>query len=348
MTYLKYSKPSSDVIDFKQDFFQKDKELHSENIRLANIYRKQPRRELCKNCNSPLGKIFFTKHSVEYYLCKTCNHLNGGYEDTLQFVEQLYTSPESDYAKYYRSVDKTEYLNRVRKIYNPKVAFLLEALERNNERSVDLSYCDIGAGSGHFVYSIYNEHKLSNVMGYEVSDIQVRLANDMIGNPIVKQNTMEELPSLIKELDSSVISMIGVLEHLRDPIQILNIINENESVRYLYLSLPLFSYSVFFEIANQDNFNRLLSGGHTHLYTQESIEWLCNKLDFELTDQWSFGADAIDMYRFLQSSLQKEKCSQEMLAYFEMKQKVIIDQLQSVFDQNDFCSETHILLKKKK
>ncbi|MBW7474981.1 hypothetical protein K0T92_09510 [Paenibacillus oenotherae] len=128
MRVSKYSKPASDVLGFKQDFFTKDQELHKENLRLAHIYGSQPRRDLCKNCGFKLDTPFFIKHDIEYYLCSRCTHLNGAHEDTDSYVEQVYLRPESDYAKYYRSVEKQEYVDRVKKVYSPKVDFLLECL----------------------------------------------------------------------------------------------------------------------------------------------------------------------------------------------------------------------------
>lgn len=347
MTFKKFGKPAEDVLDFKQDFFNKDIELHEENVRLAKIYRIQPIRKLCKNCDTPLVDIFFEKHGINYFLCEECNHLNGGHEDTDEFVDQVYLDPVIDYAKYYRPSEKLHYIQRVKKIYNPKVEFLLESLERNNEEVEKLSYCDIGAGSGHLVFALSQEHKLANVIGYEVSSVQVQLANSMLGKEVVKQNKMEDLLGILESSNAEVISMIGVLEHLRNPNSILETINRNSKIKYIYLSLPMFSYSVFFEIANQEHFNRLLSGGHTHLYTQESIKWFCEKYDFELTDQWSFGADAIDLYRFMLASLKDLGCQQNALEYFSEKFTRIINPIQEAFD-NNFCSETHLLLKKKK
>ncbi|MGO4374510.1 hypothetical protein AB4Z21_27895, partial [Paenibacillus sp. MCAF20] len=170
MSFVKYGKKSNDILDIKQDFFDKDQELLIENLRQAEIYKQQPRRSVCKNCKHPFGNAFFVKHDIEYYLCERCNHLNGGYEDTQAFVEQLYVSPESDYAKYYRAVEDKQYLERVSKVYNPKVKFLLDCLVEDGRNANEMSYCDIGSGSGHFVYSLKKEFGLDDVRGYEVSE----------------------------------------------------------------------------------------------------------------------------------------------------------------------------------
>ena len=75
-------------------------------------------------------------------------------------------------------------------------------------------------------------------------------------------------------------------------------ISNNSKIRYLYLSVPLLSFSVYFELINQIFFNRHLSGGHTHLYTQESIRYFCKEFGFSIVGEWQFGTDIMDLFEY--------------------------------------------------
>ena len=48
--------------------------------------------------------------------------------------------------------------------------------------------------------------------------------------------------------------------------------------------------SVHLELAFQNIMQRQLSGGHTHLYTNESIDWMCQEYKFERSSEWWFAA----------------------------------------------------------
>ncbi|MEY9979956.1 hypothetical protein [Lysinibacillus sp. RC79] len=112
----------------------------------------------------------------------------------------------------------------------------------------------------------------------------------MLAGEFVKQSNINDLVTIINNTDAEIISMIGVLEHLTNPREILDAISNNKNIEYFYISIPLFSFSVFWELMNESEFNRHLSGGHTHLYTKESIEYFCNEFNFSKIGKWQFGA----------------------------------------------------------
>lgn len=161
----------------------------------------------------------------------------------------------------------------------------------------DMKVLDVGAGSGYFIKALLN-NGFNSVKGYEVSNQQTTFANEMLNSNIVDEIEMDNLLNLIKNTNLEIISMIGVLEHLTNPREILKAISGNRNIKYYYLSLPLFSFSVLFELLNEDYFNRQLSGGHTHLYTNESIDYFCEEFKLEIISKWFFCADAMDLFRF--------------------------------------------------
>lgn len=113
----------------------------------------------------------------------------------------------------------------------------------------------------------------------------------------------------------------------------------------MFVSLPLFSFSVFFELVNQDRFNRQLSEGHTHLYSKESIDYFCKELGFNILGEWYFGTDIVDLFRFNYIKMKQLNVSDSAIVYFRQQIIPIIDQLQSTMDKTKFCSEVHLLIK---
>ena len=157
--------------------------------------------------------------------------------------------------------------------------------------------------------------------------------------------TIERIPrkiyDLVENSNANCISLIGVLEHLQDPHRLLKSFAKS-SIKYIYLSLPLFSFSVLLETMNKEVFPRQLGAAHTHLYTEESINFLTNMYQLDILGEWWFGTDIADLYRhfYVKSSINKKNIYDNYL-------KNLIDNLQNVFDRRKVCSEVHIIAKKK-
>ena len=62
--------------------------------------------------------------------------------------------------------------------------------------------------------------------------------------------------------------------------------------------------------------------------------------------QWRFGLDAMDLYRNILFYLKKNKCSKKLIDYFYLHIGKNLDEIQSVFDKNHFCSEVHCIASK--
>lgn len=339
----KYGKSMGDLLKIKQTFFNMDTALYKENLFLSEIAQKQIHRVSCKNCDVTLDRDpDFVKQNIPYVLCNSCNHLNSLYEDTESFAKAIYVEEVTDYSKVYSAETQKIWLERMKSIYLPKAQFLKEVLIKEGVANVK-EIADFGAGSGYFVKALQEVGFIESV-GYEVSENQVNLSQKMLENNSIKKIELNDLKKYIAETKYEVISLIGVLEHLTNPREILREISKNNDIKYIYLSLPLFSYTVFFEILNEDHFNRHLSGGHTHLYTIESINNFCEEFGLEISGKWQFGVDAMDLYRFQHLELEN-KLSDKMRSIFTNKFTNILDELQLVFDKEDFSSEIHLVLK---
>lgn len=339
----KYGKTIEGIFDIKQNFFQNDEQLLIDNLKVSEVACQQPKRINCKNCDRKLQEgVDFIKQKISYILCENCNHLNSKYDDTEELANAIYVEEITNYSKTYAESNKESWINRAQRIYVPKAEFLKSIL--GDKKSIsNYSVADLGAGSGYFIYAL-EEVGFSNVQGYEVSRNQVNLSELMLKNKNVQYTELNDLLNIVQTVSADVISMVGVLEHLTNPRKVLQAISKNPSIKYLYISVPLFSYSVFMELLNENHFNRHLSGGHTHLYTNESLEYMAKEFNFTIEAKWQFGADIMDAFRFSSIKL-KSKMSSKMQEIYEEKMLGIMDDLQLVMDKNNFSSEVHMIFK---
>ncbi len=338
----KYGKSSEGLLSIKKSFFtDNDAHLQSQD-RINAIYLEQPERTHCKNCARPLSGFDFESHGVPYKICLACHHLNGMHQETDEFFYKVYhRDAGQSYSATYKADD---YAQRVRTIYRPKAAFLRESLASMGIDSEGMSVCDFGAGSGFFVAALCEEGFRAH--GLEVSSVQVKFANEMLGGELLATFDPTATSSILAKNESRVLSLIGVLEHVPSPRDALAAIRENPSVEYVYFSVPLFSPAVYFEILFPGSFNRHLGGAHTHLYSTRSIEHFCREFGFEPRSQWLFGTDVMDLYRHCQTSLRQHAVSEEAMESFRHMLLPLIDPLQSCMDQTSISSEGHFLIAK--
>lgn len=347
MVIKRYGKSSASLLLQKTSFFDAN-ELHVKKQReIAVIYRKQPRRASCKNCDARLGLNYdFIKDEIEYMFCNHCHHLNGKYEDTDEFCKVLYTADLGlDYAENYKAEDMASYNYRVASIYLPKAEFLYSSLLDNNINPHKLKYFDFGAGSGYFVAAL-KKVGLKYAYGTEVSRTQADFGNVMIGEKCLTVHKLEESIKILRETTSQIVSMIGVLEHMQYPRKALRQLKNNDNVRFLYISVPVFSLSVYLEILSPEIFHRQLGGAHTHLYTKESLSHLCQEFGFDITAEWWFGTDTVDLYRSIMLALEKTRSSKRLTEKWRQDFISVIDAVQLEMDKRHLSSEVHMLLKK--
>ena len=107
----------------------------------------------------------------------------------------------------------------------PKAKFLLSGLKTQTNKFKSLKFADIGAGSGYFVNALLSLG-IKKITGYDVSETQVDIANKMIGKNILKSHNLDDINQIVSKIDSDVISLIGVLEHMQYPSDLLKSIKK--------------------------------------------------------------------------------------------------------------------------
>ncbi|MBO4902604.1 MAG: methyltransferase domain-containing protein [Lachnospiraceae bacterium] len=336
----RFGKPFGDLNSMKKNFFENNDGMLQMADEMASVLSRQPRRTQCKICKTKLAEPLFTSHKLGYILCPTCGHLNSEFEDTDEFASRVYV--EDDYSRNYSAADREGYEKRLHTIYTPKAEFLRESLQKEGVNEVKI--LDIGAGCGYFVAALRRLGMDAN--GVELSENQVNYGNEMAGEQILTHVGLTDSIDYIRKTDANVISAIGVLEHLIHLDENLAAVRDNSNIRYLYASVPMFSFSTVFEAANQQCYNRHTGGTHTHLFSNESIAYMADRIGFEIAYEWRFGSDFNDLYRFLTVMLAKNG-DQELATYFSERFVPLLDKLQLVADESEFSSELHFILKRK-
>ena len=156
---------------------------------------------------------------------------------------------------------------------------------------------------------------------------------------------MHETVDLAASVDSDIVSLIGVLEHLQNPRDILDALKNNKNVRFLYISVPMFSPCVFFEMVFPVVMQRHLSNGHTHLYTEGSLQWMAKEFAMQQVAAWWFGTDMVDLFRCITVHLNKQIETKRMLADWTKMFAPLIDVMQAEMDKKHLSSEVHMLFK---
>ena len=319
----------------KSDFYNNNQKNLKSALKINQNYKKQPLRIHCKNCGSKKIKLFIKSFGIIYKLCFSCGHLNGAHQDTNIFAKKLYNDSDGkNYSKNYLN----DYNSRVKNIYVPKVEFLKKIIKKK------IKLIDLGCGAGHFVRAL--ELKKINAIGYDTSRDLCRIGNEKLKKNKIYPMDFSEIYEIVnKNTNANTLSMIGVLEHLTEPHKIMESFKKSK-IRYLYISVPLFSLSTFIENSFSKVFPRQLSSGHTHLYTEKSLNYLAKKYNLKIIGEYWFGTDMPDLMR---SMICTGKILNKKIYLQELNQKFskLIDELQSVLDKNKICSEVHMVFENK-
>ena len=336
---IKYGKSVADIKSSKQKYFDDNLLLVEAQNESAEIYKKQPARLKCKNCKADiLESIKYESHGLEYVICKSCGHVQGLFEETAEYSNYMYSS--SNYGKYMYASEEEQsiYDNRVDLVYKPKADFLVEVLDEENDA---LSVLDIGGGAGFFVSACSDLGIVAH--GVDMSQTEVEYGNTYlhrIDGSKLELIQPEELLDIIKNTTANVISAIGVLEHLIDYHSIFTAVKQNRNIKYFYIMVPTFGLSNVLETLTPDVYNRHLGGPHTHVFSTESIGYLCHKYQMEMMGEWKFGTDILDLYRMCMTKNNKQFGEVIHKKFYEC-----IDEMQLVLDKHDFSSEVHFILK---
>ena len=339
---FKFGKSFKDIEEIKKNFIsENDRYLKNMDI-IGNIYKKQSKRLNCKACNCKLKGKKFLNHGIYYVECNSCSHINGIFQDSNEFNHKINTNKKLHYYSRYHEKNFKKFLNRRKKIYIPKAKFLKKSFKSISK----IDIIDVGSGSGYFL-SALKKVGFKNVQGYEISKNQVEYGKKMLTTEkfdnCLEYKNFEEIKKILKLTSCNCLTMIGIFEHLQDLEDFMKIVKNNKNIQYIYLCVPMFSFSVIFENVFPNVMNRHLGGGHTHLFTENSLKKLMQRFNFSIQSSWWFGSDFFDLYRSLKVSLGKNQPSlSNKLDNF----RDLLDEFQNIVDKKKLSSQIHALYKR--
>lgn len=346
--YKKYSKPFSETIKYR-DYLISDAQAHIAQERdFENAYNQLPIRDLCILCFSKLSSLDLFRNGNKYIFCDYCGHLNGNHILTENLALDVYQNMNlgvMNYDEYY--LDKPElYLEKVNQIYLPKAEFFLQVLESENLNQTieDIEIADFGTGSGHMVKA-FRDIGFTKVRGLDPMRSAINHGREIIGAEGLDFLELGQSLSFLRETSASVISMLCTLPHVSDHHETMSAMQSNANIIYTYQKLPLFSLGAILDVLYPESNSRTLSGGHTHLYTNESLAFLEKQYKLERVGEWRFGSDALDLYNNIMLGLKRIQASDKSISKVTSKLLSALDGIQEVIDKNDFQSEIHIVWK---
>lgn len=328
---IKFSKSYQNIFKLKKDFIKFNDHELKKVLKINKIHNKAKKRKICKNCEKKLtNKKLFKSFDVIYKICKICGHLNSNYQEDKKLFKLLYNKKSS---LTFGDVYKKNYLERVKKIYIPKVIFLKQVIKK------PLRVLDYGTGAGHHVYAL--RIKKNKAFGYEINRNMEKLVPKKISNYIFYSGNLIDI---INSNKINCLSLINVLEHLDNPNKVLKEFNRSEA-KYLYISVPLFSFSVLIEHIFKAVYPKQLGGAHTHLYTEESLKYMFKKFKLKILGEWWFGTDIADLIRsFIVENKFYDKKSFNILLDKYLNNH--LDKMQNVLDISKKSQEVHMILEK--
>lgn len=329
---IKFSKNIEDIFDIKKNLIKENNINLKKTLKINNEFKKLKKRKKCIICGYKLESEDFISHKVSYVICKKCSHLNGKHVMHKKFNEKIYSSNKG---KNYSYLYTKLFLKRLQKIYNPKLKFIKNSIREK------IKVLDFGCGAGHFVKACENNGIIAT--GIDPNKELIKTGNKYLKKNKIKSLNIKKSIEEIKSTNSNLISLIFVLEHLENPNEIFAAFKKSQA-KYLFVAVPLFSFSVFIENVFPKVYPRQLGGAHTNLYTNESLNFIAKKYRLKIISEWWFGSDFSDLYRsMLTSSNYKTNIYKKKLDKFLLKN---INKFQKILDESKLSSEVHLIFKK--
>lgn len=342
----KYSKSYGNMWQLKKSLTENDKAMAEQDAKCRDIYRKQPERIACKLCGAKAAnkRMSFDVSGIEYWTCGKCGHINGAYQDTKEFCDAIYAK-NSGYGDTYRDLSEDVFRRRVETVYAPKADFLRQSLIESGIDIRKMSLLDVGGGAGHFVAACRSLGLKAR--GIEVDEESVRISDKFMPSEGLTYVSPEKICEEIENAKDEIVSFIFNLEHVLNLGEILESVEKNKGIRYIFFAVPMFSYAAILSAITEGMFDRMFNGSvHTHIFSNESVEWLCEKYHWEKLGIWRFGADVADLLRIMTVCLEN-KGNSSLADLLHRKMAPQIDQFQQIVDEADFCSEIHAVVQKR-
>ena len=285
--------------------------------------------DACPLCGGATSTPLQTIYHFDYRQCGGCGVVYVANPPTADDLESLYNSD------YYTASNTALLANdevidyRVDEIARPKVDFVIEHMT-----TAKRSWLDIGSGVGE-VLAVAAERDF-RALGIETNDMERAYGMRRFGTDMVDEFFDDS--TLEKYVDNwGIISMFGVLEHVRDPDSVVRVISAAQAADdNIVLEVPHFpSISAYSQMSFPEHVNRSMHPPiHLFLFSLDSMRALLARHGYEVTAAWMFGLDFYEVFSTL--ALFVEGLDDSIL---HDKLAPLIGDFQEVIDRHELCDE---------
>lgn len=260
-------------------------------IRYLFENEKQIDNNTCYLCGKQSYRELVEIHGFTYVKCDNCTHVFTTRRYANDSLERFYKKNKYYSQVTYANEDTCFY--RREHVARPKVDFVEKFTGH-----VRGSWLDVGSGIGDIV-SVAQE-KGWKATGIEISESSVKFAKKIFAIDLIQQ-TFEDFCDKNRELAGSfdVISFIGLLEHVVNPLDYLNrawhMLRHNGLVVIQVPnanSLSSMVQSLFLE----NVFRHMSPVEHIMIFTEQSLFWSLEKTGFKPVAMWYFGMDIYELF----------------------------------------------------
>ena len=254
----------------------------------------------CPICDSIESEHYVTVYDYPYALCSSCNHIYLQKVLNKTSLANLYSGNPDKLLANQESVylDENYWNARVKSITQPKFEFIKSVAESVNIEINNL--LDVGSGGGEMLQVC----KLAGIKcsGLE-SDLSFVISARNKGHEVIQGYFSSET---IKKLNykPEIVTMINIIEHLERPRDTFEIIRKMKPL-ILAFEVPRHpSISSIVPIIFKDQtYRHIYPPDHLHIFSERSIEILCQLADVEIIGKWEFGQDVKELFDAILSNI---------------------------------------------
>jgi 2-polyprenyl-3-methyl-5-hydroxy-6-metoxy-1,4-benzoquinol methylase len=291
----------------------------------------------CYICTSTRRKRLAEIHGFEYVTCEDCGHVYTTRRYTDEAIRRFYET--NTYWAEVTYANKSTCCYRRENVARPKVEFA----ERYCTSSRG-TWLDVGSGIGDMV-SVAQENGWK-ATGLELSATSVAFAKEIFNVDLLRQ-TMEEYrdqhPELVGTVD--VVSLIGVLEHVVDPVGLLRQANQMlKPGGLVMIQVPnaRSMATMVQETFPQNVFRHMSPIEHIMVFTESSLNRTMTNGGFQPLAYWYHG---LDFYELLTNLVLANPQVQDSRLYTALMEN--LNDLQQVIDDQELSDRIIVCARKK-
>ncbi|MAV63569.1 MAG: hypothetical protein CMG00_00085 [Candidatus Marinimicrobia bacterium] len=278
----------------------------------------------CPICNSEKREIFLNRFDINIMKCKGCG---------LGYVEKFPNDTNDVYsAEEYLPMAKSDYLDhvkyRLKRFGRERLDLILSYVDLAPN---DINLLDVGCGTGWFLD--YSKSLGLNVSGQELGKELAKFTSSKLGIKVWNQ----PLSKIPKEKRFDVITLFDVIEHVPNPIEVINGISDHlEPGGISILFTPNFDSLAFKILGNRNSL--IMPVEHLYYFTKESLGIAIDKSNLEILHFETKGMDIPDIYSYYKDD-KKDKGASGFLRENR-------NELQSIIDASGCANHMRFILRK--